>query len=118
VLFGLFCFGIAYTLAVNYINSRLDMDGHVAYEVAFGVFISIVGIALIDSMGNWPAAAIATACFVADGIPMLAGDILTAKVKEYQSRSSRLDRVDTKAAAGIQAAAEGIDDGNDEKALA
>ena len=69
VLFGLTCFGLAFTTFVQRLGDR--KDGYTSLLVVAGVLVTLAGVALI----YWPAAVLSGAAFVASGLPMIVGDI-------------------------------------------
>ena len=73
VLFGLLCFGVGYNAWV----ARLERDGgdrgYMAFIVAIGVTVTGLGFVLI--VGSLGLGLILLACFVASGLPMIAGSV-------------------------------------------
>jgi hypothetical protein len=71
VLAILFVFGIAYNWAVGQANRRGWSEGYMSLLVSMGCGMTLFGAAFI----SLPAAGIVLLCFMASGLPMIAGDI-------------------------------------------
>ncbi len=71
VLSALVLFGAAYNRVVAMAERRGWMEGFTSLAVAVGTLITLAGAAAI----SWVAALIVLACFVASGLPMMAGSI-------------------------------------------
>jgi len=71
VLGGLFVFAVVYDRFTAWAERRGYIEGYVSLFVAFGVFITLSGLFLL----NRTAAKLALLCFIASGIPMMAGSM-------------------------------------------
>ena len=72
VFLGLVLFGVVYNAFVEWLEGRGYTEGYLALIVAVGVFVTIVGIAVI----NFQAAIIALVAFAGSGLPMIIGSIV------------------------------------------
>lgn len=74
VLVGLACFGVLFNeIVVNNAEKYLPIDhGITAFEVVFGVLVTLIGICYIAGFHILP---IALLCFAASGIPMIIGSL-------------------------------------------
>ena len=80
VLFGLFFFGLAYNALVSWLGER--KEGYTAYLVAGGVLVTMAGLGLAYS---WEAALWALFCFMASGIPMMAGEAWRHAMRRWEA---------------------------------
>jgi hypothetical protein len=93
VLCGLALFGVGYNQAVAAAERRGWLEGFVSLAVALGAAVTLLGAAAIC----WQAAVLVLGCFVASGLPMIAGSIWRyVRAREL----------------GIRALREGVGDGN------
>jgi hypothetical membrane protein len=84
VLAGLILFGVIYNRKVQELGD--DKEGHLSLYVAFGVFVTLVGVFFIDQR----AAVIALICFIASGTPMIIGDLsLDARTRRNERERER-----------------------------
>ena len=72
VLLCLFFFGIGYNTLIERLIGRGHHRGYMGFIVAIGTAVTLAGIAVICGI---EAAAWATACFIASGLPMIYGSI-------------------------------------------
>ncbi len=104
VLFGLFFFGVAYNALVTWLGPR--KEGYTAYLVAGGVLVTLAWLGLAYS---WEAALWALFCFMASGIPMMAGEAWRHATQRWEAiQAERL-----RALAEAQAALRRVEDGHE-----
>ena len=74
VIFGLACFGVLFNeVVVNNAEKYLPIEhGITAFEVVFGVLVTLIGICYLTSFNILP---VALLCFAASGIPMIIGSL-------------------------------------------
>lgn len=83
----LLSFGILYALFVRRFDAELD--GHTGVLVAVGVFVTLVGAALIHHPAGLVDFLLTLGAFAASGVPMLVGDWLG----DAEQRRGHIDRV-------------------------
>lgn len=71
VVLALVLFGIFYNQVVAWLDRSWYMEGYLSLIVALGVFITLLGAAVI----SWQAALLVLVCFTASGLPMIVGSI-------------------------------------------
>lgn len=75
VLIGLVLFGVLYNALVDRLRLQGYVEPYTALWVTGGVLITILGIHVLDSFSDEPAAVLALMAFTASGTPMIIGDI-------------------------------------------
>jgi undecaprenyl pyrophosphate phosphatase UppP len=93
VLAALVMFGLAYNVLMSNLGER--KEGYTAICVALGTVITLLGVFYSTQFQPAPWWVVVT-CFVASGIPMIAGDIIRAE----RSRHEAIRRM--QAEAGVQ----------------
>lgn len=68
----LFSFGLLYNQAIEYLIRKRYAEGYTSLLVAFGVFVTLAGVAVIDLS----ASLLALIAFAASGTPMVIGSIV------------------------------------------
>ncbi|RMG02006.1 MAG: hypothetical protein D6735_10975 [Acidobacteria bacterium] len=68
----LFSFGLLYNQVVEYLLRKRYAEGYTSLLVAFGVFVTLAGVAVIDLS----ASLLALIAFAASGTPMVIGSIV------------------------------------------
>jgi hypothetical protein len=86
LLFGLLMFGVVYAVFVYWLDER--KRGYTSLLVVAGVSITMIGIALMDALTDWPAVVITGVCFICSGTPMIVGEI----VKTIRQRQAEITR--------------------------
>lgn len=79
ILAGLFGFGIGYDQLMRLVEDYRPEHGYTAIFVAFGVLVTLGGLALIAGL---EAALWALACFAASGLPMIAGSMVRNMLRQ------------------------------------
>ena len=87
VLLALVLFGIGYNSLVAYLERRGYTEGYTSLLVAFGVFITLCGVATL-SIG---AAVLSLAAFAASGMPMIIGSIVRYLQKRDQMKRAMIE---------------------------
>lgn len=85
VFLGLLIFGLAYNALIAWAERRKYIEGYMALAVVTGVFLTLVGVAIIDPR----AALISAAAFAFSGAPMIIGSI----ARHAEARRKELDYV-------------------------
>lgn len=84
VLLGLLLFGIGYNAFVSWAERRGYTEGFLSLIVAFGVFVTLCGVAILSIH----AALLTLGAFAATGTPMIIGSILRyLKARETAKRA-------------------------------
>ena len=89
VLMGLLLFGIGYNALVEWLERRGYTEGYLSLIVAFGVFVTLCGVAILSI----PAAFLTLAAFVASGTPMIAGSIIRYLHKREEMKRSMIEEI-------------------------
>lgn len=84
VFLGLVIFGIIYNELVAWMERRGYTEGFLSLIVALGVFVTLVGVAVVSI----PAALITLGAFIASGSPMIIGSIVRYVRKREEDRQA------------------------------
>ena len=90
VFFGLVLFGIGYNSMVAWLERKGYTEGYLSLIVAFGVFITLCGIAILSI----PAALLTLGAFVASGTPMIIGSIVRYLRKREEMKRSIIEEIE------------------------
>lgn len=84
VFFGLMLFGIGYNALVAWMERKGYTEGYLSLIVAFGVFATLCGVAVLSI----PAALLALGAFGASGTPMIIGSIARYLKKRDEAKKA------------------------------
>jgi len=88
VFVALFGFGIGYNWLVEKLERQGHDRGYMGFIVALGCVVTLIGARVII---GWEPVAWVTACFVASGIPMIAGSVRRHVRARAKARRGILD---------------------------
>lgn len=78
--------GFLYNEWVEYLESKRYTEGYLAFVVALGVVMTLVGVAFL----LWQAALIALGAFICTGMPMIVGSVIRhVRRREEEQRAER-----------------------------
>jgi len=86
VFFGLVLFGVGYNALVAWLERRGYAEGYMSLIVAFGVAMTLAGVALV----SWQTALLTLGAFVASGTPMIVGSITRYLKKREEAKKAML----------------------------
>jgi len=89
VLMGLFLFGTGYNTVVSWLEKHGYTEGYLGLLVAFGVIVTLVGVAILSVQ----AALIALVAFIASGVPMIVGSIFRYLRKREEAKRSIIEEI-------------------------
>lgn len=89
VFLGLLLFGIAYNSLVAWLERRGYTEGYLSLIVAFGVAMTLVGVAVLSIQG----ALLTLGAFIASGTPMIIGSIARYLKARDEAKRTMLDEV-------------------------
>jgi hypothetical protein len=90
VLMGLFLFGIGYNSVAAWLERRGYTEGYLSLIVAFGVFVTLCGVAILSIH----AALITLGAFIASGTPMIIGSIVRYLRKREEMKRSIIEEIE------------------------
>lgn len=89
VLLGLLLFGIGYNAFVAWLGHRNYTEGFLSLIVATGVFVTLVGVAVLSI----EAALLTLGAFIASGTPMIVGSIVRYIQKRESAKKALIEEV-------------------------
>ncbi|MCL4867769.1 MAG: hypothetical protein KJ063_02275 [Anaerolineae bacterium] len=72
---GLFVFGTAFAMFINWLHARGYSEGYTSFLVVAGVLITLMANTLIHHQDPLMDLLITLACFAASGLPMIINDV-------------------------------------------
>ena len=85
-LAGLMVFGVVYNALVAWMERQGHTEGYVAFLVALGVAVTLLGWGLITR--HWQDVLLLLCCFVASGTPMLLGSVTRYMAQRARDRAA------------------------------
>lgn len=89
VFLALVLFGIGYNSLVAWMERRGYTEGYLSLIVAFGVAVTLAGVAILSI----PAALLTLAAFIASGTPMIVGSIVRYLRKREAMKRSIIEEI-------------------------